>query len=343
MAADSNLDQSPDPSLESSNLFVFFFRWKWTIIIVCFAAAVVSSIASLLIEEKYKSSVIMFATEQHSIGEQFLEDIKRKDLLEYGEKDDAERLLQIINSDKIRNELIDKYDLWTHYDIDSADAGAKNLINKEYDSNVTAKLTRFGSIQVDVLDKDPVQARDMCNDIAALADTVSNRLRNGRARDAFEYAKISYENLQQEIKELEDSMGVLHSLGVYEYLIQIEGLNEQYATALAKGQVERANKLHEQMEQISEYGSIYNKLQQLIESAYDREAVMKKRYDLMYIDVNSKLPSKFVVDNASVSDKKAFPIRWLIVVMSVASTFVFIVIFLLVWDNFKRLKLEGKL
>jgi uncharacterized protein involved in exopolysaccharide biosynthesis len=343
MASESNLDKSHDSSLDSSNLLVFFYRWKWVIIIICFVAAILSSIASLLIEEKYQSSVIMFATEQHSIGEQFLEDIKRKDLLEYGEKDDAERLLQILNSDQIRNTIIEEYDLWEDYDVDSTEAGAHSVIHKEYNSNVTAKLTRFGSIQIDVLDKDPVQARNMCDKIAALADTVSNQLRSDRARKALEYCRISYEDLQAEIQELEDSMAALHRLGVYDYLTQIEGLNEQYATALGKGQVQRAQDVHVQMEKVSEYGSIFNKLQALINAAYNREAVLKKRFDLMYIDVNSNLPSKFVVDSAAVSDKKAYPIRWLIVVMSVASAFVFIVMFLLIWDNLKRLRIAGKI
>ena len=332
-----------DTSLESTNLLLFFLRWKWVIIGVCVAAGIVSAVASLMIEEKFKSTVVMFATQQHSIGEQFLEDIKRKDLLEYGEKDDAERLLQLLNSDQIRTTLIDRFDLWTDYDIDSTEPGAHTLIAREYDSNVTAKMTKFGSVQVDVLDKDAKQARDMANTIADLADTLSNELRNGRALQAFEYAKISYQNLQNEIQLLEDSMESLRRLGVYDYITQIEGLNEQYATAINEGRLNQAERLNEKMQELSKYGSIYTKLETLIESAYEREAVLKKRYDLMYIDVNSKLPSKFVVDNATISDKKAYPVRWLIVAMSVASTFVFIVFVLLILDSIRRLKVAGKL
>lgn len=337
----NNSDQSDQARLESTNLLVFFFRWKWHIIAICFIAAVVSSIASFMIEEKYQSTVIMFATEQTSIGEQFLEEVKRKDLLEYGEKDDAERLIQVLNSDKIKNRIISDFDLWTTYEISPNDPGANDLISKEYSSNVSAKLTKFGSIQVDVMDKSPEQAMQMANRIAELADTVSNDMRSGRALEAFAYAKHSYEGLLEEIRLLEDSMGSLRELGVYDYITQIEGLNDQFATAIADGKTARAELLRLQMEEISRYGSIYAKLETLIESAYEREAVLKKRYDLMQIDADSKLPAKFVVDYAAVSDKKAYPIRWLIVAMSVASTFVFLIIFLLIWDSLGSLKREG--
>jgi uncharacterized protein involved in exopolysaccharide biosynthesis len=84
-------------------------------------------------------------------------------------------------------------------------------------------------------------------------------------------------------------------------------------------------------------------LETLIESAYEREAILKRRYDLMYIDVTSNLPSKFVVDSAAISDKKAYPVRWLIVAMSIAAAFVFIVFVLLTWDSFHRLRLGGKI
>ena len=122
-----------------------------------------------------------------------------------------------------------------HYDIDQSQPGAQALLGKEYNSNVDARLTRYGSIEVSVLDRDPQRAADMANDIAFLADSVANRLRNDRAGEALGYAKSSLEQVQQEITTMEDELGQLYGLGVYDFATQIEGLNEQYATAIAKG------------------------------------------------------------------------------------------------------------
>lgn len=330
-------------SLNSANLFIFFFRWKWHIIGVCVAAAVLSAVVSLMIEEKYQSSVTVFATEQTSIGEQFLEDIKRKDLLEYGETEDAERLLQVINSDIIRNRIIEQFDLWEVYDIKRDDPGANTLIGEEYNSNVDAKLTRFGSIRIDVLDKDPDRAMRMATKITQLTDTVSNGMRSDRARQAFEYCKTSYEELQGEIVMLEDSLASLRELGVYDYLTQIAGLNEQYATAIIEGYPKRAETLALEMHKISQYGAIYDKLQTLIVSAYERQAVQKRRYELLRIDVTSKMSSFFEVNSAAASDKKAYPVRWLIVAMAVAVTFVMAVLALLMLESFQKLRKEGSI
>jgi len=330
-------------NLNSTNLLVLLIRWRKPIIIVCFAAAVVSAGVSLVMKERYKSTVTMFATQQHSFGEQLLEDVKKEDVLAYGEEEDAERLMQILNSDAIRNKIIEDFDLWTVYDIPRDSKGARSKIGREYNENVTARITRFGSIEVAVLDEKPDRARDMANSVAAYADSVSNAIRNERARDAFQYAESSLRTLETELKVLEDSMSVLQQLGVYNYEDQVAALTEQYGTAIATGHPDRAQKIKENLEFLSKYGTLHHKLESEIEGAYEKLAVLRKRYDLIKIDIESNLPAKFIVDEATAADKKSFPIRWLIVVMSTASAFVFTVIFLLIADTLRKLRSEGKI
>ncbi len=326
---------SNDSTLNSTHLLRFIFDRRKTFFIIGIIAAALSSAAALLMEEQFKSTVIMFATPQHSIGEQFYEEIKRNDLLEYGETEDAERLLQILNSDRIRTRIIEKYDLWKHYDIDQATSGAQSLLGKEYNSNVDSRLTRYGSIEVAVLDRDPNQAADMANDIAFLADSVANRLRNERAQEALVYAGSSLGQVQDEIEGMESQLGKLYELGIYDFATQIEGLNEQYATAIAKGSTINAEKIRKQMAEISTHANDFNKLSNLIEAAYEREAILKKRFELMKLDAETQMPSAFVVDYAAPADKKSKPIRWLIVIMSVASTLALSLLVLLGAENLK--------
>lgn len=335
--------ETSSTQLESTNLLVLLFKWRKPIIIVCAAAAVVSAAVSLLMKEKYKSVVTVYAEQQHSFGAQLLEQVKQEDLLAYGEEEDAERLLQLINSDQVRNRIVEKYNLWEVYEIKREDRGANTLIAREYSDNVEAKLTKFGSVEVSVLDQDPQRAADIANDIANYADSLSNKMSTDRAMKAFQYAESSLNNLQHEIQVMEDSMKVLQEMGVYSYVDQVAALTEQYGTAIATGHPDRAQKIKEQMDFLSRYGTAYNKLYLRLEESYEKLGVLKKRYDQMKIDVDSYIPSMRVVDRASAADKKSYPIRWLIVAMSTASAFVFTVIFLLLWDNFRRLRAEGRI
>jgi uncharacterized protein involved in exopolysaccharide biosynthesis len=330
-------------SLESSNLFILLYQWRKPIMLVSITAAILSAVVSLLMKERYKSAVVLYAEQQHSFGAQLLEDVQKEDLLTFGEEEDAERLLQMINSDQVRNKVIEKYKLWDVYEIQRDQRGANTLIAREYQDNVSAELTKFGSVEVAVLDEKPERARDMANDIALFADSVANRMRSERAMTAFKYAEASLQSALNEVQVMEDSMKVLQEMGVYSYLDQIAALTEMYGTAIAEGHPDRAQQLKAQMDFLSKYGTTYVNLETNLKEAYEKLNVLRKRYDLMKIDVESNIPVMRVVDYASAADKKSFPIRWLIVAMSTLSAFVFTFILLLIIDNFKRLRAEGRI
>ena len=322
--------------MESTHLLVFIYRNLKTLIAVGFLAAMAASGVSLMLDEYYESTVVMFATSQHSLGEQFFEETKKNDLLAYGETEDAERLLQILNSHRIRNRIIEKYDLYTHYNIDPSEPGAKTDMALTYGSNVSANLTRFGSIRVQVLDTDPELARDMANDMAFLVDSVANSMRNERANEAYKLALGALAQTSEQIAQAEDSLASLHALGIYDFETQVEGLTAQYGMAVASGRSAAANTLKKDLERLGTLANGYNNLSAYLEAAYEQQSLLKKRVELMRVDAETQLSSSFIVDYASAADKKAKPVRWLIVVMTSVVAVGAAFLAMLAWDTLQR-------
>lgn len=322
-------------NLDSSHLILFVYNRLRIFIAVGLVAAIVSSVVSLLMEEKFQSSVVMFATTQSSIGQQFFEETNSGDILSYGETEDAERLLQLLNSNLVRGKIIKSHNLAEHYDIDVNKSGGKTLLQKEYNSNVSASLTRYGSIQVAVMDKDPQLAKEIANHLVQLTDSLANKLRNERAQLAFELAQQSYEKAVKEIQTAEDKLGELHSQGIYNFEAQVEGLTIQYGTAIANNNLKGARTIQNDLDRISKLANEYNELANFLEPAYEQLAILKKRFDLLKVDAETHLPSSLVVDMAEAADKKSYPVRWLIVVVSVFSSLAFTLIALLVLDSIK--------
>jgi len=118
-------------SLESTNLLIMLYFWRKPILKVSLAAAILSAVVSLIMKDRYKSTVIMYAEQQNSFGAQLLE-YGGGDLLTLGEERDAERLLQVINSDQVRNKIVEKYQLWDVYEIERDRKGVVALIAQEY-------------------------------------------------------------------------------------------------------------------------------------------------------------------------------------------------------------------
>jgi hypothetical protein len=195
---------------------------------------------------------------------------------------------------------------------------------------------------VDVLDKDPVIAANIANDIAALLDTVKNRMLKERAIQGFNIVQQEYLNLVREMKDKEDSLAKIMSLGMVDYERQSEVYASQYAQAVAKGDKAAIKAMEEKMDILWKYGGAYLSLKDGLE--LDRKAlrVYKSKYDEARVDANQHITSVFLVNRAVPAEKKAYPVRWLIVAVSVVSSLVLAVLLMIVFDNIRTLQAQLK-
>lgn len=276
------------------------------------------------IPPKYKSTVVLFASSTNSISKALLNDNQsyKQDLLKFGEEEEAEQLLQILNSSKIRNRIIEKYDLMNHYDIDTTGQFKRTLLNKEYESNVSYRRTENMAVEITVLDTDPETASSMANDISALLDSVKIKMQKERANRGYQIVKNEYEKLRNDIQIKEDSMTRLREKGVHDYETQSEMLNRQLAIEIAKNPNSNAVRaLDRKLDILAQYGGPYVSLRDDLEHEKKLLAEVREKYDKAKIDAEEELPQTFIVDRAFPAEKKSYPVRWVIVAVALFSTF----------------------
>jgi len=323
----------------SLNLLAFVYKWRKQLIYVGIAATVISTIASFVITPKYKSTVIMFPTQTSSISKALLSENNGKDdILKFGEEEEAEQMLQILNSDDIKSRVSVQFDLMKHYNIDEKDPYKYTKLYEEYKENISYERTEFMSVKVDVLDKDPQRAADICNEIANLLDSVKNKMQKQRAYAGLKIVERSYLALRQEIKDINDSLKVLRLMGINDYETQSQVFNEQYAMAIAKNNKTGERLLEEKLKVLSTYGGAYVSLRELHEEQIKQLALVKAKYEEAKVDAEQILTQKFIVNHATKAEKKAYPIRWLIVVVSTISAMLFAFLLLLIVENINTIR-----
>jgi hypothetical protein len=340
-----NKDSGNSNYFDSTSLIEFFWRWKKPLMLIGAAAVLISSIVSLLIPEKFKSTVIMFPVQSNAISKALLtEDFSGKqDVLQFGEEEQAEQMLQILNSDEIRSTICKKYDLMKAYRIDPTDRFKNTKLFMMYSENITFKRTEFMSVRVDVMDEDAERAAKIANDIAALLDTTKRRMQRDRALQAFRIVETEYLKKKAEVDLMQDSMFKINQLGVYDYESQSEVTSEQYAIALSKGDARAIASLKEQLKIIADYGSAYMAVRENLYIQREQLNLLKKKYEEAKVDANAVLSYKFIVNPAYAAEQKSYPIRWLIVAVSTAASMVFGILFLILFDNIKQLRKQEKL
>ena len=327
-------------SFNTTNFFFFLYKWRKPLIIICLAAAIVSAGISLLITPKYKSAVILFPTSTNSISKALLADNYggKVDILEFGEEAQTEQLLQILSSNEIRSRVIKKFNLMQHYEIESDSKYKMTRLFEEYNSNITYKRTEYMAVEITVLDKDPQIAADIANYISDQLDSVKNKMQKERAFKAFQIVETEYKKLQNEIRAMEDSLTVLRKMGVNDYETQAEAYNVQLAIALSKNNKEAVRAIEERLKLLGDYGSAYVSLRDELELEKKQLSAIKAKYEEAKVDANQDLPAKFVVDKAYKAERKSYPVRWLIVVLSTVSAFLLSVMTLIIIENFSKKK-----
>jgi uncharacterized protein involved in exopolysaccharide biosynthesis len=192
------------------------------------------------------------------------------------------------------------------------------------------------SVRIDVLDKDPGMAANIANEIASLLDSTINRMRMKRAVEAFNIVSREYFQLQSEIQVLEDSLKSIGKLGIYDVEAQSQGLNEAWLQAQASGNTRLTKKLEEQIRVLGEYGGDYLFLKEFLKNESDRLSLLKDKYTRSKVDLEQSLPNAFIVNEARVAEKKSYPKRSFIVILSTLSAFLFAFLTLIVSDTFRK-------
>jgi uncharacterized protein involved in exopolysaccharide biosynthesis len=324
---------------DAFDLIKFAWDKKWLLIGVTVVAFVAAIVISLTIKDRFKSRVTLFPAASVSISKNLVETAvitsDTKDILTFGEDEESERLLQILNSDQVRQHIIEKFHLMDHYEIDTADKFPYTRLMKKFRSNVKFHRTEFLSIEIEVLDEDAQMAADIANGIASYIDSVFFQIKKSRAQEAYAIVEREFQISKKTIEELTDSLNKIRSLGVSDYESQSEGLNMAYAQAIGRGDSRAVKSIENKLEILAKYGGAYVELDDRLEWEIERNSLLKSKMAAAKVNLESTMTNVFIVDRATKSERKAVPKRSIIVIISTLSTFALTLLLLLIIDNIK--------
>ena len=151
--------------------------------------------------------------------------------------------------------------------------------------------------------------------------------------------KNEYDKVRKEMSNMEDEIKELRKKGVHEYEGQSMVVSEQYATAIAEGRPGKTiEELKAVLDTLAKYGGRYVSLRDELRLMKEEEVKIRTKLNQSRVDANQVMPATFRVNKAIPADKKKYPIRWLICVISSISTFVSTLLFILLFNTWKDLK-----
>lgn len=153
---------------------------------------------------EYRSSTTIFPTnpERYDLVNLF----KESPVYLYGGSKELERLDNIANSKELKIFVMDSLDLWASYDIDKASSASPEyygLLN--YDSKVSTKRVDGNGLEIIAFDTDPQTAADIVNLLVAEIDRRNKNLLSANNQRILEVYRSTALELNAQIRAYEDS------------------------------------------------------------------------------------------------------------------------------------------
>lgn len=295
----------------NSNLVETIFKyWKNHLLVVIFFGAI-SILVTSTTDKKYSSTGIVYPTKSNEIRN-VVEDPG------FGYQIHTDRLIQLFESNEMRNEMTKRFDLITYYDLDTLQPSWVNKLRKNFEKDVTINRTEYLSVEIIAQTKSPQLSADLVNNMISYVDTLRRNI-------LLENTEILITDLKPRIipqQRIVDSL-------LMEITNQEPNTNESQTSKNIQSQIERRKENGTQLQGDDVISTMIEnnysvQLEKLISEYYLQLGILN-RYQTDLIKAKEKIslpfPKIYTVMQGIEDHKKTSPSFLIIGLISIASGF----------------------
>lgn len=312
---------------DNENLLEIIWKWKKHLIIVAIVAMVASAFFSspLFIKPKYKSTARIYPS---------------NNIYLFSDESESEQLLEIINSLDIKLRMIDAFNLDEAYKISKEEPQYLTYMLAEFNDNVKFKKTQYETVEISVLDTDPQRACNMCDSIIRFLDEKVGLMHKIKHDEVAAIAKKDYTLISHKVDSLEEKLNFFRTeYQILDYRTQAEEITKGMVKVLANQQKNTAGgkELSQWLKNLSEKGGEYEILDKQQRRLVSLKDSVMKVYDQSVSNANKRIIYGQRVQNPIPADKKSYPVRSIILLLSTFSALFVALLVVLLIENKKTI------
>ena len=287
-------------------------KWKVHLIIITIVAIAIGAFISspIVITPKFKSLAIIYPVNTYT----------------YSKESTTEQMLQVLNSNDIKEKMLAAFDLLKHYKIDPKEPQYYTYFLDEYNSNVNINKTEYESVEITVLDKNSKIACQMVDSIVKFYDDKIASLHKRKQKEVIEISRAEFVKKKHELDSLESIVkNYRQNYGIMNY-------NSQVLEA-TKGEFAGNNQTKELFKNLQEYGVDYQRLDPMLYNVRKEVIDDKHMLEVAYREYNKHISYSQIISTPYPADKKSYPIRWIVVAITVITSLIFSIIVIAVIES----------
>jgi hypothetical protein len=253
-------------------------------------------------------------------------------LAPYSHETPTEQMLEFLSSRDIKEGVIKRFNLASHYNVDTTDRQWKSKLLEKYDKNIIIDATEYEAVEIMVYDVNADSAYRIVNGILNLLNQKILAVQKAKSVEIAGMWKMQLDTKKKEcdsLSELSKSLSVQY--GLLDYSSQTREVTKAYYTPASAKSSDVAN----QMKNMEEKGMELQAVNQHLTAALNNYDDILVKYEDAKRDVNKQLTFSNIITSPYAADKKSYPIRWLVVLITCIAAFVFSAVVLRTVERFK--------
>jgi uncharacterized protein involved in exopolysaccharide biosynthesis len=293
----------------NSNLLDIFLKWKKHIIIITFFGTLIIGASTFLIQRKYQSTAVVYPINLGSLSEESY----------------SEQMIQMLKSRDIIDKVMKKFDLPTHYNMDSNYVHFQSTMYYLYKKNVEISKNEFDAVEISVIDVDAETAKNMVNAIINFYNDKVRDLLNYKLKELIEINKTTVNDFKKEQDSLQKRIQILNTkAGLIDVKTQVKAITKGLYSS--NGNAKTITKAEAQLDSIRKYAVEYNALTCGLDSITGNILHLESKINTEETEYNSKITYAHIVSSPYAQDNKYSPKRIPITLFGGLAIFVLLMI-----------------
>lgn len=311
-----------DNYFNNTSLVGLIIKWRKHLVIITLIAAILGAIFSgpFFITPLYKSEAVAYPS----------------NIMSYSDESETEQMLQIIQGQDITDSIIEKFNLLEVYKIDPNYKYMRTTVLYKYSQNVKIKKTPYEAISITVRDKDPERAAAMAYEILNQYDLKVGNLHKLKYSEVVEMYEQQLADKKHVIDSLQARMRILGTeYGLVDYTMQSQEIMRGYLRTVMGASTTNINTkaVDEIKHNMANYGGEMITLIEMLEAEATSFVSVKLDLETAQRFIHAKLTYSNIISKPFPSDKKVFPVRWIIVALSGLGAFLLSLLIIFLLDN----------
>lgn len=254
----------------------------------------------------------------------------------------SELLLQFFKSNDVRSEILKKYHLDKHWNLDNTNPKFRTRYNDLFEERIISTLTRYESIELSVIDTDPDTAQQICNSLIEEVNKVISRQHTEKFNEFVAVNKAYLSAHSKTLDSLQKSLEVFaKKYHIIDMNTQMKYASLNYYKLMAEGK--ENPKITASVNEIAEHAPELFRINNALQEEARLYATIENDVSKAIRDFNRKLTYIIVASSPSKPDIKYWPKRGIISIVTALSSFLFTCLYFAFIKRIKEVAISIKI